>query len=146
MQEILDRSHVLMQHYLIHKGTKAVHRVRQIHIINSMVGQTEEEINKWIVDNRKRIEKIVNIKFECKPTSNGDVKTKVFVDYIENTNSIKHSVTSVKVKEVSPKLIDINGWLVSKETEIKVGGIRVVDLSEEMADEYFVALIDYQDK
>lgn len=146
MQEILDRSHVLMQHYLIHKGTKAVHRVRQIHIINSMVGQTEEEINKWIVDNRKRIEKIVNIKFECKPTSNGDVKTKVFVDYIENTNSIKHSVTSVKVKEVSPKLIDINGWLASKETEIKVGGIRVVDLSEEMADEYFVALIDYQDK
>jgi len=146
MQEILDRSHVLMQHYLIHKGTRAVHRVRQVHIINSMVGKTEEEINKWIVDNRKRIEKIVNIKFECKPTSNGDVKTKVFVDYIENTNSIKHSVTSVKVKEVSPKLIDINGWLASKETEIEVGGIRVVDLSEEMADEYFVALIDYQDK
>ena len=146
MQEILDRSHVLMQCYLIHKGTKAAHRVRQVHIINSMVGKTEEEINKWIVDNRKRIEKIVNIKFECKPTSNGDVKTKVFVDYIENTNSIKHSVTSVKVKEVSPKLIDINGWLASKETEIEVGGIRVVDLSEEMADEYFVALIDYQDK
>jgi hypothetical protein len=135
-----------MQCYLIHKGTKAAHRVRQVHIINSMVGKTEEEINKWIVDNRKRIEKIVNIKFECKPTSNGDVKTKVFVDYIENTNSIKHSVTSVKVKEVSPKLIDINGWLASKETEIEVGGIRVVDLSEEMADEYFVALIDYQDK
>ena len=48
MQEILDRSHVLMQCYLIHKGTKAAHRVRQVHIINSMVGKTEEEINKWV--------------------------------------------------------------------------------------------------
>ena len=145
MQEILDRSHVLMQHYLIHKGTKAVHRVHQIHIINSMVGQTEEDVNKWIEENQQKkwIEEIANITFECKPTSNGDIETKVCIDYIENTNSTKHPVTDVKVKEVSPKLININGWLASKDLEIEVGGIHIVDLSEEMGDEYYVSLIEY---
>jgi hypothetical protein len=146
MQEILDRSHVLMQHYLINSKTKiTVFRARQIHAITSQVGNTDKEINDWINRERGSIEEIVDIKYTCTPSSHGTVTTKVYIDYIRNTDN-NHPTTDIKVKEIAPSDAQLNIWLYEERNKIEVGEIRIVNLSAEMRDEYIAALIDYTTK
>lgn len=149
MQEILDKSHVLMQRYLINKNTRpnpdTDFIARQVHVVSSELGKTDDDVNDWIDKERGNIEKIVNITYVCFPSKNGVVKTKVFIDYERNTLEPEHFRTGIKVKETA-NLTELNGWLHSERDKIEVGGIRIVDLSAEMGSDDIAALIDYTAK
>ena len=142
MQEILDKSHVLMQRYLINKNTKERVKFRKVHVVPSELGQTDSEVNKWIDDNRPEIEEIKNITYVCLPSGNGTINTKVIIDYIENISNDVHPTTNIEVKEVFPSEEKINKFLCASPVK-DIGGIRIVDLSAEMGSDYIAALIDY---
>lgn len=146
MQEILDKSHVLMQNYLINRNTRpnldTDFKARQVHVVSSDLGKTDVDVNAWIDKERGNIEKIVNITYVCFPSKNGVVKTKVFIDYVRNTLEPEHFTTGIKVKETS-NLTELNGWLHSERDKIDVGGIRLVDLSNGGKRGDVAALVDY---
>ena len=146
MQEILDKSHVLMQRYLINKNTKpAKVRFRQIAVIKSELGKTDSEVNEWINKNRPQIDEINNITYICLPSGNGTINTKVIIDYVENISNDVKDTTNIKVKEVFPSEKIINDFLRASPVD-DLGGIRIVDLSAEMGRDYIAALIDYTAK
>lgn len=146
MQEILDKSHVLMQNYLINKNTKpnpdTDFIARQVHVVSSELGKTDDDVNAWIDKERVNIEKIVNITYVCFLSKNGVVKTKVFIDYVRNTLEPEQFTTGIKVKETT-NLTELNGWLHSERDKIDVGGIRLVDLSNGGKRGDVAALVDY---
>lgn len=142
MQEILDKSHVLMQNYLINKNSHAKVRFRKVKVIPSELGKTDGAVNKWIDEHRPQIEEIINITYSCIPLGNGTINTKVIIDYIENISEDVHPTTNIKVKEVFPSEERINNFLDSSPVE-DIGGVRIVDLSAEMGSDYIAALIDY---
>ena len=142
MQEILDKSHVLMQRYLINKNTKERVKFRKVHVVPSELGQTDSEVNKWIDDNRPNIEEIKNITYICLPSGNGTINTKVIIDYIENISNDTHPTTNIEVKEVFPSEKEINKSLCAPPID-NIGGIRIVDLSAVKGSDYIAALIDY---
>ena len=149
MQEILDKSHVLMQNYLINRSTRpnpdTDFMARQVHVVPSELGKTDVEVNAWINKERDNIEKIVNITYVCFPSKNGVVKTKVFIDYVRNTLEPGHFTTGINMKETT-NLTELNGWLHSERDKINVGGIRLVDLSNGGKSGDVAALVDYTDK
>lgn len=142
MQEILDKSHVLMQRYLINSNTRAKVRFRKIKVIESELGKTDSDVNKWIDDNRPHIEEIKKITYICLPSGKSKINTKVIIDYVENISNDVKDTTNIKVKEVSPSEDKINKFLSASPVE-DLGGIRIVDLSAEMGRDYIAALIDY---
>ena len=142
MQEILDKSHVLMQNYTINRNTKGIIRYRKVKVIPSELGTTDGAVNKWIDEHRPQIEEIINITYSCIPLGNGTINTKVIIDYIENISEDVHPTTNIKVKEVFPSEERINNFLDSSPVE-DIGGVRIVDLSAEMGSDYIAALIDY---
>ena len=143
MQELLDKSHVLMQRYLINSNTRpAIVRFRQIKVIKSELGQTDSEVNKWIDANRPEIEEIKNITYVCLPSGNSKINTKVIIDYVENKSKDVQHTTNIKVKEVVSSEKDINDFLSASPVE-DIGGIRIVDLSAVKGSDYIAALIDY---
>lgn len=145
MQEILDKSHVLMQRYLINSNTRpAIVRFRKVHVIKSELGQTDSEVNKWIDANRPEIEEIKNITYVCLPSGNGTINTRVIIDYVENKSKDVQHTTNIRVKEVVSSENDINDFLSASPVE-DLGGIRIVDLSAVKGCDYIAALIDYVD-
>ena len=142
MQEILDKSHVLMQNYTINRNTKGIIRYRKVKVIPSELGTTDGAVNKWIDEHRPQIEEIIKITYSCIPLGNGTINTKVIIDYIENISEDVHPTTNIKVKEVFPSEERINNFLDSSPVE-DIGGVRIVDLSAEMGSDYIAALIDY---
>ena len=142
MQEILDKSHVRMQRYLINKNTKERVKFRKVHVVPSELGQTDSEVNKWIDDNRPNIEEIKNITYVCLPSGNSTINTKVIIDYVENKSKDVQHTTNIKVKEVVSSEKDINDFLSASPVD-DIGGIRIVDLSAVKGSDYIAALIDY---
>lgn len=150
MQELLDKSHVLKQNYTINRNTKPdpkyYFRARQVHIIQSELGQTDKRVNAWIDSEREGIEEIVNIKYAFFPPK----KTVVYIDYMRNRllgpeERGKYPITDVKVKETTNRT-ELNEWLYSERDNIYVGGIRIVDRSDGGDVEKVSALIDYTEK
>lgn len=127
---------------LINRNTRARERFRKVHVIPSKLGKTDSEVNMWIDANRPQIEEIKKITYICLPSGNGTVNTKVVIDYIENISKDTHPTTNIKVEEVFPSEKEINKSLCAPPIE-NIGGIRIVDLSEEMGSDYISALIDY---
>ena len=143
MQELLDKSHVLMQNYTITRNTKDSSICRQIHVIKSQVGKTAKDVNDWIDENRKNIKEIIDITYLCQLADKGVTETTVNIDYVRTGYRIEEQdQINVEVKEFHPQIGEtlerMNCWLLSNSDKIEVGGISIVNLDNDIA-----ALVDY---